>query len=167
MHTMKLRLGTIYSDRTAAMFGGLVQASGYDLEVSTRPPLDLIAAMIQGRDFEAGEMSLATYLIRAARGHRDLIAIPIFPLHMFLHSSVYVRNELDISSPEELNGRNIGIPEFQMAPGVWIRSILRRRGFDTESVHWFTGGLERPGGVERIPLPANRANVTALGSERS
>ena len=66
-------------------------------------------------------------------------------------STVGGRNaDAGISGPEDLRGKVVGTPEFQLTAGVWARGILAdRHGVPVDSVGYVTGGQERPGRIEK------------------
>jgi 4,5-dihydroxyphthalate decarboxylase len=81
------------------------------------------------------------------------IAVPAFPSRAFRHSAVYVRTDRGIDRPEDLAGATVGVPEFQQTAALWVRGILAdRHGVHPSAIRWRSGGLERPGGEERIPV---------------
>ncbi|MFG1361401.1 ABC transporter substrate-binding protein [Xanthobacter pseudotagetidis] len=104
-------------------------------------------------DFDVTEMSLAAYCILMSRGERPFVGIPVFTSRMFRHSSIYVHRDSGITRPEDLRGRRIGIPEYQMTAVVWMRGVLEEYyGVAAREVKWFKGGVGTPGRIERIPL---------------
>jgi hypothetical protein len=55
--------------------------------------------------------------------------------------------------PEDLKGRTIGLPEYQLTASVWIRGILQdEHGVRPTDIKWRTGGIEEPGRGERSPM---------------
>ncbi len=47
----------------------------------------------------------------------------------------------------------IGLREYQQTMALWVRGLLRdAHGIDAREMRWRTGGLERPGGGERIAI---------------
>jgi 4,5-dihydroxyphthalate decarboxylase len=58
-----------------------------------------------------------------------------------------------ISTPADLAGRVVGVPEYQVTAAVWIRGILaEHHGLPVSSVRYRTGGLHEPGRVEKVTL---------------
>jgi hypothetical protein len=115
--------------------------------------------MAQHREFDASEFSLRGYVVRRGRGADDLVAIPVFPSRFFRQSCIFVHDGSGIRSPEDLRGKRVGVPEYQMTAAVWARGILADGyGVRAADVEWVQGGLEEPG---RIPFePAEPAGVT-------
>jgi 4,5-dihydroxyphthalate decarboxylase len=98
-------------------------------------------------------MSLSSYVIQVSRGEGDYVAIPVFPSRGFRHSGIYVRADRGITQPKDLEGRLVGIPEYQMTFGLWIRGILSDHyGVDTNAIRYRTAGNNSAGRVERLPL---------------
>jgi 4,5-dihydroxyphthalate decarboxylase len=151
----KLRIrytGANYYDRTRALERGEVQPEGIDLEyVTYANPADLFREMAQTAPYDASEMSLSTYMLQRSRGDDRLVGIPVFPSRAFRHGQVYVSTAAGIERPEDLRGRKVGVPEYQMTAAVWIRAFLEHDyGVAPDQVRWQVGGLKTPGYVERL-----------------
>jgi 4,5-dihydroxyphthalate decarboxylase len=81
------------------------------------------------------------------------IAIPAFPSRFFRHSCIFISAKSGIRKPEDLKGRRIGVPEYQMTAPVWIRGILSDDyGVKVGDVEHLSGGEEEPGRVEKLGL---------------
>jgi 4,5-dihydroxyphthalate decarboxylase len=141
-------------DRTRALQDGSVQAEGIDLTyVPVDPPEEVFWRMLMHREFDVAEMSLGSYVAGVARGDFPFVAIPAFVSRMFRHSAAYVSVASGIRRPEDLKGKRVGVPEYQMTATVWLRGILEDDfGVRPRDVRWFTGGQEHPGRREKIPL---------------
>jgi len=124
--------------------------------------------MLHHGEFEAAEMSLSWYARTVAAERRPFVAIPVFPSRMFRHSSVYVNADSGITSPEQLRGKRVGCPEYQMTAAVWMKGILAdRHDVPVESVKYFTGGLEQPGRIEvAMDLPPS-IDIQAIPADRT
>lgn len=140
-------------DRVAPLKDGRVKPEGVNLNFIALGPEEIFFRMARHQEFDASEMSLASYINGRARGRDDLIAIPVFPSRMFRHSAIFVHTGAGIEKPEDLKGRRVGVGEYQMTAIVWVKGILSDdHGVSASDIHWFTGGQEQPGREERIPL---------------
>jgi 4,5-dihydroxyphthalate decarboxylase len=140
-------------DRSRPLLDGSIEPQGIELIPVVMPPGELFSRMWRHKEFDVSEMSFGDYCVMTARGESPFIAIPVFPSRIFRHSCIYVNAHAGISSPEDLRGKRIGAPFYQMTAAVFARAALHH-DFDVtpESVHWFWGGQEEPGARERIPL---------------
>lgn len=146
--------GLSYLDRTLALETGQVHVPGVDLNfVAFRSPGDLFRRQAQHAEFDASEMSLSTFIALTARGDDRFVGIPVFISRHFRHSQVYIHADAGIASPADLAGRDVGIFEYQMTAGLWIRAFLQHdHGIGPTDVRWWEGGLIQPQHVERLPL---------------
>lgn len=140
-------------DRMFALIDGSVRAEGIDLNFLSMPVEETFFRMLRHAEFDAAEMSLSSYLISQFDPARPLVAIPVFPSRFFRHGSIYINSDSGIQKPEDLIGKRVGCPEFQMTAPVWIRGILSDEyGVTVQSVEHFTGGLESPNRPEKLKL---------------
>jgi 4,5-dihydroxyphthalate decarboxylase len=52
-----------------------------------------------------------------------------------------------------LRGGRVGVPEYQVTAGVWVRDMFERHyGLPTQQVEWVTGGVDQPGRKEKLAL---------------
>jgi 4,5-dihydroxyphthalate decarboxylase len=110
------------------------------------------------QEFDVSEISMSSYLLTTARNEAHYVAIPAFVSRLFRHSSIYIRTDRGIARPQDLKGRTLGLPEYQMTANVWVRGILEDEyGVKPSDIKWRRGGLEEPGREERarIKLPAD------------
>lgn len=139
-------------DRTAALADGRVRPRGIDLTYLGLPVEETFYRMARYREFDVAEMSLSSYTISLSHG-TPFVAIPVFPSRAFRHHAVYVHAGSGIERPEDLAGRVVGVPEYQITAAVWIRGILaEHHGVPVGSVTYRTGGLHEPGRVEKIAI---------------
>jgi 4,5-dihydroxyphthalate decarboxylase len=161
-------------DRTRALFDGKVKAEGIELNCISLMPNETFYRMLRHKEFHASELSLGSYSTLKARGDCPFIAIPVFPSRFFRHSCIYINSEAGIHSPEDLKGKRVGVPEYQLTAAIFVRGMLQHEyGVKAEDVKWFWGGQEESGRVgaisyqlpERIHLqeiPAERTLVAML-----
>jgi 4,5-dihydroxyphthalate decarboxylase len=140
-------------DRTSPLIDGRVRPEGLDVTWLPLNVEQIFWRMLRHSEFDASEISLSALLIRLSRGETDLIPIPVFLSRMFRHSAIYVNAASGIERPEDLTGRRIGVPEYQMTAAVWARGLLEDdHGVTPESMEWFQGGLEQPGRKPQEPV---------------
>ena len=156
---LRLTLAAGHYDRTEALRDGRVRAEGIDLTYIMLRVEEIFWRMAQHREFEASEFSLGGYVVRRGRGADDLVGIPVFPSRFFRQSCIFIHEGSAIRGPEDLRGKRIGVPEYQMTAAVWARGILADDyGVRAADVEWVQGGLEEPG---RLPFePAEPPGVT-------
>jgi 4,5-dihydroxyphthalate decarboxylase len=144
-------------DRTRALMDGRVKPEGIDLTYLPLMMPESFFRMLHFEEFDASEMSLSWYARTRFLDPAPFVAIPVFPSRMFRHSCVYVNVDAGIDSPEQLIGRRIGCPEYQMTAAVWLKGIMADHyGVPVDSVTYVTGGLEQPGRVEApMDLPSS------------
>ena len=153
MSALSLRYaGVAYFDRTRPLELGEVVPEGIDLEfVGFDNVGELFRRMAQEADFEVSEMSLSTLCMMVSRGDDRLVGIPVFPSRAFRQSQIYVHAGAGIEKPQDLAGRRVGVPEYQMTAALWIRAVLEHDyGVPPSAVRWQTGGLKTPAYQERF-----------------
>lgn len=153
MTRLPLSLACWNYDRTQALADGTVRPEGIDLNLQVLEVEETFFRMLRHREFDAAEMSLSSYCVSLARPDPAFIAIPVFPSRMFRHGCIFVSACSGIEKPQDLVGKRIGVPEYQMTAPVWIRGVLADEyGVDPASVTYFTGGEEEPGREEKLKL---------------
>jgi 4,5-dihydroxyphthalate decarboxylase len=151
----KLRLSMACSnyDRTRALFDGRVAVEGVDLTILELPIEEIFFRMLRHHEFDLAEMSLSSYVLSLFSENPRLIAIPVFPSRFFRHSCIFIHRDSGIREPKDLIGKRVGVPEYQMTAGVWIRGTLSDHyGVPVTSVGYFRGGEEEPGRPEKLAL---------------
>ncbi|MBL8771558.1 MAG: hypothetical protein JNK30_09275 [Phenylobacterium sp.] len=165
MSRLRLTLACWDYDRTRALADGRVRPEGIDLNFLPLEVEETFFRMLRNREFDVAEMSLSSYCVSLMREDPAFIAIPVFPSRFFRHSCVFVSARSGIERPQDLVGRRVGVPEYQMTAPVWIRGILSDEyGVDPASVEYLTGGEEEPGRDEKLKLSLpERFRVTPIG----
>jgi 4,5-dihydroxyphthalate decarboxylase len=165
MNRLRLTFSCWDYDRTRALADGSVQADGIDLVYLMQPVEETFFRMLRYREFDCSEMSLSSYVASLNAAEPPFIAIPAFPSRFFRHSCIFVSAKSGIRKPEDLKGRRVGVPEYQMTAPVWIRGILSDdHGVKVTDVEHFSGGEEEPGRDEKLKLELPGAiRVTPIG----
>jgi 4,5-dihydroxyphthalate decarboxylase len=153
MKKLRLTLACWDYDRTRALSDGSIRADGIDLVYLTQPVEETFFRMLRFREFDCSEMSLSSYVASLNSQDPPFIAIPAFPSRYFRHSCIFVAAKSGIRKPEDLKGKRVGVPEYQMTAPVWIRGILSDDyGVKVTDVEHLSGGEEEPGRDEKLKL---------------
>jgi 4,5-dihydroxyphthalate decarboxylase len=157
MSDIRISLACWDYDRMQALRDGTVKPDGVDVTFLPLMMPESAFRMLRHGEFEVAEMSLSWYTRTVFENPRPFIAIPVFPSRMFRHSCVYVNSKSGINRPEDLAGRRVGCPEYQMTAAVWLKGILADYyNVPVDSVEYQTGGLEQPGRTETpMNLPSS------------
>ncbi|WP_281689654.1 ABC transporter substrate-binding protein [Pseudonocardia thermophila] len=140
-------------DRTRALYEGRIQPDGIELVYLRLPVEETFFRMMRHREFEVAELSLSSYVKSLDLDPRPFVALPVYPSRMFRHGGIFVNDSSGIEKPQDLRGKVVGTPEWQLTAGVWIRGILAdRHDVPIDSVTYRTGGQESPGRIEKSPV---------------
>lgn len=140
-------------DRTAAIRDGRVKVDGCAVTYLPLYPEEIFHRAFKFQEFDVSELSFSSYLRTVAAGTSPYIGIPAFVSRIFRHSGIYIRKGAGIEKPEDLRGKRIGLPEYQITAVVWMRGMLQHEyGVKPTEIHWRNGGQEQPGRGERTPL---------------
>ena len=152
MSKLQLSIAMGDYDRTRALLDGSVQIDGVDPVCMTLSPEETFFRAFRGVEFDISELSFSSYLVKASRGESPYVALPVFLSRAFRHTSIYVRKDR-IQRPEDLKGKRVGLPEYQLTAHVWARAILEDDfGVKPADINWVRGGIDTPGRPEKIKL---------------
>jgi 4,5-dihydroxyphthalate decarboxylase len=155
-------------DRTLPLALGEVRPEGVDLTYLPMQPEEVFWRMTRHGEFDAAEMSMSSYLVRLARGDRAVVAIPVFTSRMFRHSCVWINADSGIQRPEDLKGKHMGVPEYQVTAVVWIRGFLEDDyGVKPSDMRWYRGGLLQPGRVEKLAISPRGVELNMIDPTRT
>ncbi len=139
-------------DRTRALLDGRVQIDGVDPVCMTLSPEETFFRAFRGLEFDISELSFSSYLVKASKGESPYIAVPVFLSRAFRHTSIWVRKDR-IKKPQDLKGKRVGLPEYQLTAHVWARAILADDfGVQPCDIQWVRGGIETANRPEKITL---------------
>jgi 4,5-dihydroxyphthalate decarboxylase len=147
-------------DRTRPLIDRTVPTPGLDLTVVPLPSAERHKRFVRSLEFDVCELQVAQYLGLKSR-RVPITAIPVFPHRRFNHSCVMVGLDSDITRPEDLRGRRIGIHAHFNPIALWIRGLLQHE-FDVppSEIHWVADGSEDvPGWSPPSWLRIERARV--------
>ncbi len=177
MTKLTISLAGVDYDRTRALFDGRVGIDGCEVVASPMTPEEAFHRAFKFQEFDVTELSMSSYMNQVAEGVNAYVAIPAFVSRMFRHSSIYIRTDKGIETPADLEGKVIGVPEYQMTAALWARGLLADEyGVEAADLSWRDGGLEEagrlpsvtldlPGGVhlETIPLDQTLSGLLDTG----
>jgi 4,5-dihydroxyphthalate decarboxylase len=153
MSQLKMSLACWNYDRTRALADGSVSPEGIELIYLPLSVEETFFRMMRYREFDCAEMSLSSYVASLGAERPPFIAIPVFPSRCFRHSCIFVSAKSGIKRPEDLVGKRVGVPEYQLTAPVWIRGLLADEyKVPVSSVEYFSGGEEQPGREEKLKL---------------
>jgi 4,5-dihydroxyphthalate decarboxylase len=139
-------------DRNRALIDGRVQIDGVDPVFMKLIPEEIFFRAFRSQDFDICECSLSSFTVKTAAGNNPYIGVPAFLSRCFRHTSVYVRKDR-IKKPQDLKGKKVGIPEYQLTANVWARAFLEEDyGVKPSDIHWVRGGIDDAGRPEKISI---------------
>ena len=139
-------------DRNRPLIDGAVQIDGVDPVFMKLYPEEIFFRAFRSEDFDICECSLSSFTVKTAAGDCPYVGVPAFVSRMFRHTSIYVRTDR-IKKPQDLKGKKVGVPEYQLTANVWARAILEDDfGVKPTDIHWIRGGIEHAGRPEKITI---------------
>jgi 4,5-dihydroxyphthalate decarboxylase len=150
---LKLNLACMDYDRVRPLMDGRVQAHGIDLNILPMRPRETFPRMLERSEFEASELSLASYTILKSKEDKRFVSIPVALSKLFRHSCIYIRKGSGIKSPADLKGKRVGTTQYGSTAVVFMKGLMQDEyGVRPEDMHWFMGGLEAPVQNPLLPL---------------
>jgi len=152
MSKLKLSVAVGPYDRTRALVDGSVEIDGVEAVCMTLPPEEIFFRAFRQEAFDICECSLSSFTVKTALGTSPYVGVPAFVSRMFRHTAMYCRTDR-IKKPEDLKGKRVGIPEYQLTANVWARAILEDdHGVKPSDVIFVRGGISDADRPEKITL---------------
>ncbi len=136
MANRTIRMVSYNLDYLQPIATGDVQPEGIDLIMERGNSLTRINAE---PSIDASEASLSLYLLRLARGERDLVGVPIFMMRAFRHRCFLVRRDSPLQDFSDLVGKRVGTDGWANTGNTWSRAAMRERGIAIGSIEWVVG----------------------------
>src|SRR5262249_8049245 len=124
MPDLKLTFACWDYDRTRPLMDGRVKPEGIKLDIKVLPPRETFQRMLDSQEFDASELSRASYTALQGRDACPFAAVPAALSRIFRHSCIYVRRGAGISKPEDLRGKRVGTSQWSATAIVFIRGML-------------------------------------------
>lgn len=152
MSKLELSLAIGNYDRCRPLIDGAVQIDGVKPVIMTLSPEEIFFRAFRNQEFDICELSLSSSTLQVANGNFPYVGIPIFLSRAFRHTAIYCRTDR-IQKPEDLRGKKIGLPEYQLTANVWVRAILEEDyGLKASDVTWVRGGISHAGRPEKLKI---------------
>lgn len=129
--------------------------------IDTNIPITDGTVKIEGFDFEfvgsedeadGWDCGFAARVRAYAKGLPH-ISIPAFPNRKFRLSYIFVNSQAGIESPKELEGKRVGIMQWDNTAGVWARGALQHYyGVDLTRIHWLAARVQGEGVARGIRI---------------
>ncbi len=153
MSNLRLSVAIGDYDRNRPLIDGAVQIDGVDPVFMKLAPEEIFFRAFRHAEFDVCEASLSSFTVKTAQGSNPYVGVPAFLSRAFRHTGIFIRTDRGIARPEDLKGKRIGCPEYQLTACVWIRDMLEGdHGVKPSDVTWVRGGIEQPGRAEKISV---------------
>jgi 4,5-dihydroxyphthalate decarboxylase len=126
-------------DRIEALIDGRVQVEGFDARFEVASIGDMNTHVFSGpQTRQVSEIGLSPFMLAYANeGFRDYTLIPVFPLRLFRHKSIFIRTDSGIKAPEDLRGRKVATPGYSSTSLTWLRGIMQHEyGVKPGEIQW-------------------------------
>ena len=134
-----LRIAGYPFEHLSGLMTGKVQVTGCNVEYEVGKIGDLNTHVFSGpRTLDVTEIGLSPYMLAFANeGFRAYSLIPVFPLRLFRHKSIFVHADGGIDHPIQLRGKRVGTPGYSSTSLTWIRGMLQDEyGVRPEDIEW-------------------------------
>jgi 4,5-dihydroxyphthalate decarboxylase len=141
---MTIKFSVMPTGLTAPITSGAVQVEGFELEIFRPKTTDQNSRAMMELKFDVAEISIAAFTKSLELG-LPLRAIPVFTSgRRFVQSGIYLSKASGLTSPDQLAGRAIGLPQYWISSCVWQRHVLNRmHGVAPAGARWVTVEPER------------------------
>ncbi len=162
-----------FNERVEPLMNGTVKADGIEIIPTYSHPSETFWRQLKFQEFQVAEMSMSSFLIARSRGV-DMIALPVFPSRRFFHAEQSYHVDSGIKEPGDLNGKRIGVGEYQQTAALWARGVLEHDfGVSQYKVHWYmerteelshggATGFTPPPGISFNRIPPDKSMATML-----
>lgn len=157
MKKVEITIATWDYDRVRPIMDGRVQVEGCEINFIKVSPEECFHRAWYYQDFDVSEIGLSGYIIATSRGKgigglSPYVAFPAFLSRTFRCSGIYIRTDRGIEKPEDLKGKRVGVPEYQITAAIWSRGFLADEyGIKAEDINWLQGGMDNPGRKDKWP----------------
>ena len=128
-------------DTNIPITDGTVKMEGFDWEFADNED-----------DADAWDCGFAARVRAYAKGLPH-ISIPAFPNRKFRLAYIFVNSQAGIETAKDLEGRRVGIMQWDNTAGVWARGALQHfYGVDLRRINWMASRAKKEGVAEGIRI---------------
>ena len=124
---------------TEALFTGMANPPGIELQFEAAAIGDINTNLFSGEQtWDVCEIGLHPFMLAYANeDFRDYSLIPVYPIRVFRHKSIFIRTDRGIDKPEDLKGKRIATPGYSSTSLTWIRGLLKDEyGVEPTDIEW-------------------------------
>ncbi|MCJ2376882.1 ABC transporter substrate-binding protein [Vibrio sp. ZSDZ34] len=147
---LQLTISGYQFPRLEPILTGQVDIEGVDLEFKKMGIGEMNNDVFNGdQTLDITEIGLHPYMLAYANEEfRDYTLLPIYPLRVFRHKSIFINTDAGINNPEDLKGKTIGTPGYASTSLTWIRGMLQDEyGITPQNVNWLASDVDSSKGV--------------------
>ncbi|MGL1889312.1 MAG: ABC transporter substrate-binding protein [Reichenbachiella sp.] len=136
---LDLKIAGYEVNRIKAIVSGKIKIKGFNYSFEKGSIGDLNTNIFSGaQSYDITEIGLHPFMLAHANdGFQDYTLLPIFPVRIFRHKSVFIRNDRGITKPEDLKGKTIGTAGYSSTSLTWLRGIFQDEyNIKPEDVTW-------------------------------
>ena len=154
---LKIKMAGYDYDRVKGLMDGRVQIEGCETQFEVARIGEMNTHVFSGpQTRRVTEIGLLPFVLAYANEEfRDYTLIPVFPLRVFRHKSIFIRTDRGITKPDDLRGRKIATPGYSSTSLTWVRGIMQHEyGVKPEEIHWVVSSTDSSakdsGGASRL-----------------
>ena len=151
---LKLTLSGYRVDRVEALIDGRVGVDGCDTKFEITTIGQMNTDVFSGKGTrQVTEIGLSPFMHAYANdGFREYSLIPVFPLRLFRHRSIFVRTDRGIRQPEDLRGKKVATVGYSTTSLTWIRGFLQyEHGVTPKDIQWYLSSKDSSAKVSGGP----------------
>lgn len=137
--------------RIKAIYDKKVDIKGCSYDMTNSGGIsDMNTNVFSGKQsFDITEIGMVPFILAYGnQNFRDYTLLPIFPLRVFRHKSIFIRSDGSIKKPEDLKGKKIGTPGYSSSSLTWIRGMLEDEfGLSPNDVEWVIANKDSSAGI--------------------
>lgn len=141
-----------------------IKLEGFDYTFTKSSIGNMNTEMFSGsQKADVSEVGSVPFILAYANDNfRDYSLLPIFPLRVFRHKSIFINRNSGIQKPKDLIGRKIGTPGYSSSSLTWIRGMLKDEyGIDPKDVEWVVS--DKDSGAKVAGKVSSQENVIPDG----